>query len=321
MQEAQLHPSKGGLGYPVSQRAESIQNFDHGLPISASKASISRWKKRLHPKKRQKGQKNHLNGEYLEILKYYRLTYPKAYLTEVSNALLQLSSEPRIFHPSMISKAESALHLTWKRGSTAPRQQLSPEVVQRRENFFSQPPPLGIKGIPIGQLIDIDESGFNLQSTNRSYGKAFRGVRVIDRGNYSRTAQWNLILAICGDGDFKFGKISTNTTDTIVFYEYIQGVLSNLPPNRQFYFLWDNLSVHNSPNISNLIHSYGHSVIPRPPYSPEYAPIELVFNCIDNKLMEDHFFVDSNNEFVQNLQTIVGGLHNFEAYFHHCHYI
>ena len=104
-------PSLGGLGYPVSQRAEILKNHALGLPVSASQASISRWKQRLHPKERKKGAKNHLSGEYLELLKLYRAIYPKAHIAEISNFIFR---RPRIFYPSMISRAEKAMQNTRK---------------------------------------------------------------------------------------------------------------------------------------------------------------------------------------------------------------
>lgn len=147
MEQELNRPRKGGLGYPTSQRAEMIENYELGLPIRASKASISRWKKNLHAKKRQKGQRNQLKGEYLELLKLYRLAHPKANLSEISNFILQHSSKPRIFHPSTISKVETELNITRKRGTTIAREQFREDIVLRRETFFNEAPSLTLMNL------------------------------------------------------------------------------------------------------------------------------------------------------------------------------
>ena len=145
-------------------------------------------------------------------------------------------------------------------------------------------------------------------------------VFVCTMSEYSRSLHWNLLLAICGDGSFKYGRITSTSTDISVFYDYVKGLLGVLPPGRRFVFMWDNVSCHNHPHIFSIIHAAGHLVVPRPPYSPELAPIELVFNTFETELENEHYFVNSENEFVNHLQIIVGSQQGFEIYFHHCGY-
>lgn len=220
----------------------------------------------------------------------------------------------------MISQAEKAMQITRKKGSTVAVNQLSPSIQQRRKLFLEQPPPVGIRGVPLECLLDLDESGWSMQSSNRTYGKSYKGTRVCDVGQYSRTLHWNLLLAICGDGTTKHGRISSVSTEISVFYDFVKELLAVLPKDRQFVFMWDNLSSHNHPHIYNLIHSAGHVIVPRPPYSPDLAPIEFVFNTIEKNLENEHYYVNNENEFVCHLQRIVGALDNFERYFNHCGY-
>ena len=117
---------------------------------------------------------------------------------------------------------------------------------------------------------------------------------------------------------FVHGRITSCSTNTVQFYDYVQELISVLPPNRRFIFLWDNLSCHNHPHLFNLIYSHGHIVIPSPPYSPELAPIEFVFNVVEKDLEKEHSYVDSEIEFVYKLRTIVGSIESLESV--HCGY-
>ena len=65
--------------------------------------------------------------------------------------------------------------------------------------YFNLPYPLGIADIRRQDMIDCDEAGIYLESSNRTQGKSHKTVRVIARGPYSKTQKWNLMMGICGE--------------------------------------------------------------------------------------------------------------------------
>ena len=167
------HPSRGGSrGYNVARRAHILQlnhvelrnDPDAGVNlVGASDSSIYRWTRRLNPLE--------MNGNKLAmkiagfdqfLLLFYRTVYPKATADEVRCFIFEYSYDPKIYSRPDISKAESMHLLTRKIGSKTAFQAFKPENVQRRWLYWNTPPPTGIIGVPIRQLVDIDEAGISL---------------------------------------------------------------------------------------------------------------------------------------------------------------
>lgn len=85
--------------------------------------------------------------------------------------------------------------------------------------FWTQPLPLGIRGVQIATLIDIDEMGIFLQMTNRCYGKSISGVRCREPGAYGQhDDKYTLILAI-GTNGFKHASLENIPGMSCVYVE------------------------------------------------------------------------------------------------------
>ena len=84
--------------------------------------------------------------------------------------------------------------------------------------------------------------------------------------------------------------------------------------------MWDNLNSHFSPETFTAIREAGHSIIPRPPYSPQDGPIEYVFNVIELQLRLRMYRISSNADLEQNMYDTIAHLGNTDAYFRHCGY-
>ena len=61
--------------------------------------------------------------------------------------------------------------------------------------------PNGIADVEVDDLIDIDEMGLVLESSNRKFGKTVRGLRADQKGKYNRGVKMNFLAAICGDSN------------------------------------------------------------------------------------------------------------------------
>ena len=174
-----------------------------------SKWSVQRWTRRLiaegtiAPYRHTGNQRARvLRGIDLVLLAYYRVVFPKALLSEVAafiwNAWGRFQNPPVLYSLPDISKAETRLGLTRKRGSTTAYQAFLPRNLARRHAFWTEPWPYGIADVDPADMIDIDEAGFFLQTANRSYGKAYTDVRVQQPGSYGHNEKWTLIMAVAG---------------------------------------------------------------------------------------------------------------------------
>jgi hypothetical protein len=85
-------------------------------------------------------------------------------------------------------------------------------------------------------------------------------------------------------------------------------------------FLWDNLVAHHSPIMNNTVYlragPWEFSIVRRPPYHPEYGPIEYkICDLCEQKRKE---WTDQILE--QMLPRIANTLKGFDATFEHCGY-
>jgi hypothetical protein len=116
-----------------------------------------------------------LRGYDLFLLALYRIVFPKATAAEV-NAFLYRANYGnvhfRFYSSSQITEAEKRINLTRKKGSTTAYQALLPVNVQKRWVFWNFPYPYGIADICRQDIINLDECGVEVQSGDRSWGKA-----------------------------------------------------------------------------------------------------------------------------------------------------
>ena len=69
-----------------------------------------------------------------------------------------------------------------------------PINLMKREIYWNHPYPMGIADVDLEEVIDIDESGYYLETTNKKYGKVLRGRRCSQAGHYNRGRKLNVLL-------------------------------------------------------------------------------------------------------------------------------
>jgi hypothetical protein len=247
-----------------------------------------------------------------------------AYLWNVHGGFLP---EPRFYHPSQITRAEQAIGLTRKRNATTARQAFHPRNLTRRLVYWEKDYPYGVNNIRVEDMIDTDEAVVNLITANRNYGKSFSCQRARHEGPFQREGSTRLILAISADPnngrrwvEISHGRSGTTNTD---FYDFIRRIIIDLgpgTPNRRFCFILDNLVVHTNPMLLLMILVAGHRFVFRAPYWPKDAPIEYVFNVLENALniRMHEIFVDADLRRV--LQDTLRNIPTFTPWFHHVGY-
>lgn len=127
------------------------------------------------------------------------------------------------------------------------------------------------------QLIFVEESGVNLALTRRS-ARAPRGVRAV--GSVPQNYGQNLTgLAALDRHGRRAALLVPGATDRDVFLRFLDPVLG--PPLRPGAVgVMDNLSVHKSTAVVEVVPRVGAQLCDLPPYSPDYNPIEPAWSKI-----------------------------------------
>ena len=161
------------------------------------------------------------------------------------------------------------LGITRKKKTLHATEQDRPAVQEERRSFRQAVEPIEPK-----RLVFVDETGVTTAMTP-AYGRAPSGERV----EASAPASWEsvtVITAIGLDGvraPFAF----PGGTNAVTFQTYVEQVL--VPALREGdVVIFDNLAAHLRPEVTEAIERAGASVLPLPPYSPDFNPIEEMFS-------------------------------------------
>ena len=161
------------------------------------------------------------------------------------------------------------LGITLKKKSPHASERDTPEVQKKRRSFRRK-----IKPIEPGRLVFVDETGVTTAMTP-TYGRAPRGERV----EASAPASWEsvTVIAALGLDGVRAPLAFPGAVNAPTFQTYVEQVLvPALRPGDVVVF--DNLKSHLSPTVFEAIEDAGASVLPLPPYSPDYTPIEEMFS-------------------------------------------
>jgi transposase len=169
----------------------------------------------------------------------------------------------------IVCRALQKLGLTLKKKSRHAAERDTPEVRKKRRSFRRQ-----VKPIEPGRLVFVDETGVTTAMTP-AYGRAPRGERV----EASAPASWESVTVIAAMGldGVRAPLALPGSVNAATFQTYVEEILvPALRPGDVVIF--DNLTSHLGPAISEAIERAGARVMPLPPYSPDYTPIEEMFS-------------------------------------------
>ena len=133
----------------------------------------------------------------------------------------------------------------------------------------------GVKHDP-KRLVFIDESGFNLAMTPL-YARAPKGRRAYGQVPKNRGENSSLIAALSLDEGVCAAMTLEGAVDGIAFKVYVQQVLAPMLRPGQIVVL-DNLRVHKSQAVREMIEAQGCELLFLPSYSPDFNPIEQAFS-------------------------------------------
>jgi transposase len=106
------------------------------------------------------------------------------------------------------------------------------------------------------------------------------------------------------------------------FLAFINGALTKMALRPYFMrtFLWDNLRAHNNPQVQLAIAAAGHRIVPRPKYMPRDAPIEYMFNQLEQSMKHRYRSIHNLVDFNRELHESIANLKGFRETFIHCGY-
>ena len=162
-------------------------------------------------------------------------------------------------------------HLTYKKKSLHADQRDRPEVRKKRRAFRRK-----AREIEPGRLVFVDETGVTTAMTP-THAWAPRGERAVD----SAPASWatTSLIAALGLEGVRAPLAFPGSTDTAAFQTYVDQVLvTELRPGDVVVF--DNIEPHLGAGVSASIGHAGARVLPLPPYSPDYSPIEEMYSKV-----------------------------------------
>jgi transposase len=167
------------------------------------------------------------------------------------------------------------LGLTRKKKSLHADQRDRPDVQTKRRKFRRE-----VRQIEPKKLVFVDETGVTTAMTP-AYARAPRGERAVD----SNPASWDsvTVIAALGLDGVRAPLAFPGSTDTAAFRTYVEKAL--VPELHEGdVVVFDNLKPHMSTQVTAAIESAGARVLPLPPYSPDYTPIEEMFSKVKQGL-------------------------------------
>jgi transposase len=169
----------------------------------------------------------------------------------------------------IVCRALQKLGLPLKKKSPHAAERDTPEVRKKRRSFRRE-----VKPIEPGRLVFVDETGVTTAMTP-ARGRAPRGERV----EASAPASWESVTVIAAMGldGVRAPLALPGSVNAVTFESYVEQVL--VPAlHRGDVVVFDNLSSHLGPAVLEAIERAGASVLPLPPYSPDFTPIEEMFS-------------------------------------------
>jgi transposase len=169
----------------------------------------------------------------------------------------------------IICRGLQKLGLPLKKKSPHASERDTPEVQEERREFAEDVEPIEPK-----RFVFVDETGVTTAMTP-TYGRAPKGERV----ESSAPASWEsvTVIAALGADGVRAPLAIEGAVNAPTFLAYVEQVLAPAL-HRGDVVIFDNLTAHLSPEVTAAIERVGASVLPLPPYSPDFNPIEEMFS-------------------------------------------
>ena len=161
------------------------------------------------------------------------------------------------------------LGLTYKKKTLRAAERSRPDVQKKRRRFRRK-----VRQIQRKRLVFVDETGVNTAMTP-TYAWAPRGERAI--GPVPTSWGTLTVIAALGLDGVRAPLAFPGATDTAAFQTYVEMVL--VPElHAGDVVVFDNLSSHLGSGVADSIKQAGAEILPLPPYSSDFTPIEELWS-------------------------------------------
>jgi transposase len=283
-----------------------------GISVSSVKRIWSRWRETgssdVWP--HAGGKKPKLSARQCEEIRRQVARQPDVSLAELQVWL----AETYAIHLSLpsLSRLLAKLGLPRKKKSLHASERDTPAHQRQRKAWRAR-----VKQIDPARLVFVDESGVT-RSLTRRYGRAPKGARVAGAVPLGHWEVTTLIGALALDGVRASFTVEA-ATDADIFQVFVEQVLQPaLHPHDVV--IWDNLSPHKSALLKDLIEAAGATLLPLPPYSPDFNPIEQCWSKIKESLRAAQArTTEALQQAITNAFAAVTAT-DARGWFHHCSY-
>ena len=204
-------------------------------------------------------------------------------------------------HRSTISRWLRKMGITRKVAVLSNTEITLPRVVQARKLFRTRMRQAGRDGMWY-RYYNVDECGWHLNRCRR-YGYAAHGQRAIIQRPAARGQRYTLVLVVGAGGNYTDRHPRTRArarrqgnSSGVAAWQLVPGsmtgvlfqqLVANMEIPRDSYLVMDNASIHHAaqslsrqgiPAVRATLNSRAVEPVYLPPYSPDLAPIELIFN-------------------------------------------
>jgi len=188
--------------------------------------------------------------------------------------------------------------------------------------FWNENYPNDRANVSTRDMIDMDQAGMKIEATNPKYAKGVSWERSHFDGSYNRDKKLNLMMAISADPQYNMEwhdcwpqeEGGTNLYRVYTLFDRIMDQLDVNRTGRSFCFAMDNLNIHHSQMLLQLIEDRGHRYLFRAPYWSVDGPMEYV-NTVHVFLLTYFRSVRNLEELENRLDVIIAQLGNFLDYF------
>ena len=167
------------------------------------------------------------------------------------------------------------------------------------------------------KLVFVDESGTNI-TLAPLYGWAPKGERAYGKAPRNWGKNITLIASLSAEGIGAAMSVE-GATDGAAFQTYVKHFLVPTLKTGQIVVM-DNLQVHKSLKVRELIEGAAASVLFLPSYSPDFSPIEGAFSKLKNSLRKAK--ARTRESLLDAIGQALDGIthHDAQGWFGHCGY-
>ena len=250
--------------------------------IKKYKFNLSKLNKRILSFKNHTSVKHNFNIINNNVLSFIdKIIYNNPFITK--NDIKKIIKDEFNFKLSnkKINKIFKHLNLTKKKPKKYIVKNLDyiNEISKLRDEFINK-----IKKENIDKIISIDETGCKKFITDYLYGYSKKGTKInIPLTNLSFKNQ-SIIMSLTTKNILTYEIIDDNINSNY-YHNFIEKTIKLLK-SKNYIFIFDNVSFHNTDKTLKLINDSGHKYIFIPPYSPNLNPIENINGILKNKIQK-----------------------------------